>query len=372
MVVENLGMPRPKEEAEADVEAVAGKDDQNEEEHSGFDLEAGDLEDEERRDWEEELQRLQRFQLAQMCANMGISSKGDKETLVRRLVPHMSGDAVALWEYDDYSYEDDANNIDSDMESDDDESHEEEEQEEEEQQQQPELKNNEYCFDKSNHYKLVDTATLAKQPEHMVLTPTLDIVDETQSLLQLIPPEYATIFDDKPEYRKHLMEVVMDVGRKPFAWVKGERIILSEQLVDTQVLQKALGNLKFGTDNRAGLNRCLHRISAMRNRDGQIVGATLRAGRYVPGNAMMIADLLFGINGGGSILFVGPPGSAKTSIVRDAAHALSQQKSVVIVDTSNEIAGAGDIPHECIGMSRRMQVPSLNQQVRYIIMLASF
>ena len=109
----------------------------------------------------------------------------------------------------------------------------------------------------------------------------------------------------------------------------------------------------------------MHRISGIKNRDGDFVGATLRVGRYVPGNAILIADLLY--NSNASILFVGPPGSAKTSILRDAARILSENHSVVIVDTSSEIGGAGDIPHECIGHSRRMQVKNIENQSKTMV-----
>lgn len=98
---------------------------------------------------------------------------------------------------------------------------------------------------------------------------------------------------------------------------------------------------------------------------GVCVGATLRIGRFVTGNSILLADYLYGTNK--SVLFVGPPGSAKTSIVRDAARLLAENENVVIVDTSNEIGGSGDVPHDCIGMARRMQVQSLDEQAKVMV-----
>lgn len=98
---------------------------------------------------------------------------------------------------------------------------------------------------------------------------------------------------------------------------------------------------------------------------GRCIGATLRIGRFVEGNSILLADILYGTKK--SVLFVGPPGSAKTSIVRDAARLLSMHENVVIVDTSNEIGGSGDVPHACIGMSRRMQVKHLDAQASVMV-----
>ncbi|KAF3502877.1 hypothetical protein F2Q69_00044798 [Brassica cretica] len=73
-------------------------------------------------------------------------------------------------------------------------------------------------------------------------------------------------------------------------------------------------------------------------------------GRVVSGSAEIIRDL---IEGGGSILVIGSPGVGKTTLIR---------KRVVIVDTSNEIGGDGDVPHSGIGRARRMQIPNVNLQ----------
>jgi hypothetical protein len=196
-----------------------------------------------------------------------------------------------------------------------------------------------YCFDKFSKYQLVHKSTLDENKEgRMLLSPRLDIVDETDSLLDLVPSEFIAPLRRTPGLSENLLEIVLDVGRKPYAWIKNERLTLSEENITSQILQESIGCLDFGSDNRASLDGCLHRISAIRNRSNQLVGATLRAGRYIPGNAIMIIDILLGSNA--SVLFVGPPGSAKTSIIRDVANILSEHKSVVIVDTSNEISGS--------------------------------
>jgi stage III sporulation protein SpoIIIAA len=132
---------------------------------------------------------------------------------------------------------------------------------------------------------------------------------------------------------------------------------------DVNAVLEELGG--FGSDNRAGLEQQLHRISGMRNRYGDVIGLTMRVGRHVSGNADMISDLLFGDDR--SILFLGEPGSGKTTIVREATRLLAMESNVCIVDTSNEIAGDGDVPHPCIGLARRMMVPSLDDQADVMV-----
>jgi stage III sporulation protein SpoIIIAA len=155
----------------------------------------------------------------------------------------------------------------------------------------------------------------------------------------------------------------LDKGRRPQAWCDGNRIFLGteDRLVSCEDLDAIISRVGgFGKDNRAGLEAQLHRISAIRNRAQSIIGLTMRVGRHVSGNAHMISDLLF--QDGVSILFLGEPGSGKTTIVREATRMLAQTRNVLIVDTSNEIAGDGDVPHPCVGLARRMQVQSLDAQ----------
>lgn len=122
----------------------------------------------------------------------------------------------------------------------------------------------------------------------------------------------------------------------------------------------------FGGDNRAGIDATLHRISAMRNRSGRVVGLTCRVGRAVTGSAELVRDL---ICSGSSILFLGRPGVGKTTAIRELSRLCADElgKRVVIVDTSNEIGGDGDVPHSGIGRARRMQVPDPEQQHRVMI-----
>jgi stage III sporulation protein SpoIIIAA len=140
-------------------------------------------------------------------------------------------------------------------------------------------------------------------------------------------------------------------------------------LLDREIVEADLAFVvehigSFGDDNRAGIERTLHRISAIRNRNGKVVGLTCRIGRAVYGTIEIINDF---VETGKSILIMGRPGIGKTTMLREAARVLADDmgKRVVVVDTSNEIAGDGDIPHPAIGKARRMQVrtPSLQHEV---------
>lgn len=161
----------------------------------------------------------------------------------------------------------------------------------------------------------------------------------------------------------NLLEVILDLGRLPSArFVQGE-VVLSAQETSREEIDYVVERIgEFDTDNRAGLERTLHRISAIRNRRGHIVGLTCRVGRAVYGTTDIIKDL---IESGKSLLILGRPGVGKTTMLREAARILAETKRVVIVDTSNEIGGDGDVPHPAVGHARRMQVsrPALQHEV---------
>ncbi|AFY28946.1 AAA family ATPase [Cyanobium gracile] len=168
-----------------------------------------------------------------------------------------------------------------------------------------------------------------------------------------------------PEQREGLLEVVLDLGRVPEARYPGRVRALGNDAIERADLAAVLQRLgPFGGDNRAGIERTLHRISAIRNRTGDVVGLTCRVGRAVFGTVAMVRDLL---DTGQSLLLMGRPGVGKTTALREIARVLADdlQRRVVVIDTSNEIAGDGDIPHPAIGRARRMQVarPELQHQV---------
>lgn len=152
-----------------------------------------------------------------------------------------------------------------------------------------------------------------------------------------------------------LLEVVMDLGRRPSArFVDGEITLRDSEVTQAELDAVVDGIGDLDDDNRAGLARTLHRISAIRNRRGSVVGLTCRVGRAVYGTIDIIADI---VEEGKSILLLGRPGVGKTTMLREMARILAEKKRVIIVDTSNEIGGDGDIPHPAVGRARRMQVP---------------
>jgi len=187
------------------------------------------------------------------------------------------------------------------------------------------------------------------------------MTDDIDELLRALPPRVADplrVMDN----REGLLEVVLDLGRPPEARVPGKEIQLSEDEVTHEDIEYVVTRIgEFGGDNRAGIERTLHRISCIRNRKGNIVGLTCRIGRAVFGTIAIIRDI---VEAGRSILLLGRPGVGKTTMLREVARVLADDigKRVVVVDTSNEIAGDGDIPHPGIGHARRMQVPSPNLQ----------
>lgn len=190
--------------------------------------------------------------------------------------------------------------------------------------------------------------------------------DDLDQLLRILPPTIRDTVTQHPQLAS-LVEVVLDLGRLPEARFFGSVEYLSDLPVTHADLEHCIQRVgTFGGDNRAGIEKTLHRISAIRNRSGAVIGLTCRVGRAVFGTIGMIRDL---VETGQSILMLGRPGVGKTTALREIARVLADdlQKRVVIIDTSNEIAGGGDIPHPAIGRARRMQVARPEEQHRVMI-----
>lgn len=186
--------------------------------------------------------------------------------------------------------------------------------------------------------------------------PQNDITSNIDLLLAAIPKHIRDLLDTSGHSHDDLLEIVMDLGRIPEARYRTTSILLGDREVTAEDITAVTGAISnFGEDNRAGIPRTLHRISAIRNRAGTVIGLTCRVGRAVHGMISIIRDL---IESGRSVLLLGRPGVGKTTMLRETARVLADDvhKRVIIVDTSNEIAGDGDIPHEGIGRARRMQV----------------
>jgi len=188
------------------------------------------------------------------------------------------------------------------------------------------------------------------------------ITDDLDAMLAVFPPDLVQAVLSNDNFDE-LIEVILDQGRKPSARFFKQEVTLLDRVVapeDIEFITKRIGD--FDADNRAGMEATLHRISAIRNRHNKIVGLTCRVGRAVYGTIEIINDL---VQSGESILILGKPGVGKTTMLREAARVLAETKRVIIVDTSNEIGGDGDVPHPAVGSARRMQVakPSLQHEV---------
>ena len=182
-----------------------------------------------------------------------------------------------------------------------------------------------------------------------------EITDDLEELLNVLPPSLAGALREASHFDT-LLEVILDLGRKPEARYTDHEADLGEAEVTSAELDFVVHRIgEFGEDNRAGIERTLHRISAIRNRKAKVIGLTCRVGRAVFGTVDIIQDI---VEEGKSVLLLGRPGVGKTTLLREAARVLSEKKRVIIVDTSNEIGGDGDIPHPAIGQARRMQVAS--------------
>ncbi len=191
------------------------------------------------------------------------------------------------------------------------------------------------------------------------------ITDDLHNLLAVLPDSIRIPVETLND-NANLLEIILDLGRLPTArYTHGEVILRPEREITLEEINHVVESIgSFDEDNRAGMERTLHRISAIRNRRGRIVGLTCRVGRAVYGTIDIIEDL---IRSGKNILLLGRPGVGKTTMLREAARILADPKRVIVVDTSNEIGGDGDVPHPAVGNARRMQVATPSRQHEVMI-----
>ena len=184
---------------------------------------------------------------------------------------------------------------------------------------------------------------------------TIQFHSDLQRLIEILPSKVTSRLN--PDEMNDVIEIVLDLGRLPeIRHHKGKIDCIECAPITDEDIKHITSHLQeFTSDNRSGIPGTLHRISAIRNRQGKIVGLTCRVGRVVTGTIACIKDYVMT---GKSILFLGKPGVGKTTKLREISRLVADElgKRVVIVDTSNEIAGDGDTPHPAIGKARRMQV----------------
>src|SRR5712692_9660675 len=213
---------------------------------------------------------------------------------------------------------------------------------------------------------IVHPAALRRGSGVIVTPRQIQITDDLDLLLAVLPARVRDVLQQQSDLEM-LLEVVLDLGRHLEGRFPNRALHLGDDYAthdDIRYVTSRVG--AFGKDNRAGIERTLHRISAIRNRQGEVIGLTCRVGRAVVGTVDIVRDV---IESGKSILLLGRPGVGKTTLLREAARVMADEfaKRVVVVDTSNEIAGDGDIPHPGIGRARRMQVP--HPELQHAVMI---
>jgi len=212
----------------------------------------------------------------------------------------------------------------------------------------------------------------------IISMPETRITDDLEVLLNVLPASIVEPLRAIGRFQE-LIEIVMDLGRPPEAryvvsdptaagasgGIREETLYLREDEVSRADIASVVARIgEFDEDNRSGITRTLHRISGIKNRRQEVVGLTCRVGRAVFGTLAIVEDL---VHAGKSILLLGRPGVGKTTMLREAARILAESRRVVIVDTSNEIGGDGDIPHPAVGRARRMQVSTPSRQHEVMI-----
>jgi stage III sporulation protein SpoIIIAA len=204
----------------------------------------------------------------------------------------------------------------------------------------------------------------------------LELQCELAPLLDLLPMDYRDAILAVDNYQNCLVDVCLDVGRIPYVYAgKKQRVVLSRNgetvTKDTidEIIMNLGGDMRIGDDNRAGIDRQLHRISVMRSKTDEVYGLTMRVGRALRNAACVLTDLLLSErHADKSVLVLGHPGSGKTTLIRDVARCISEtMENVCIIDTSNEIGGDGLVPHACVGWARRMMVRSLELQAGVMV-----